>query len=64
MITIESINKKLGFDIREYEYELRSDTEYDAPMEPLFDSLTDEEVFFIIDYRLGLEKDKSSKHTN
>lgn len=56
MITIESINKKLGFDILEYlqEESIVKDTEYDPVREPIFHVLTDEEVSFIVDYRLNL----------
>lgn len=60
MITIEKINKKLGFDVLRYQPEEPKvkDTEYDPIRKSIFHILTDEEVSFIIDYKLGLEKVK------
>lgn len=51
MVTLEEINKKLGFNIFDYDTKV-SDYEDDTDTEIIFDVLTDEEVNFIIDYKL------------
>lgn len=51
MTTLDEINKKLGFNILDYEPKV-SDYEDDTDTEIIFDVLTDEEVDFIIDYKL------------
>ncbi|MDU7331193.1 MAG: hypothetical protein E7L18_06800 [Finegoldia magna] len=51
MATLEEINKKLGFNIFDYDPKV-SDYEDDTDTEIIFDVLTDEEVNFIIDYKL------------
>ncbi|WP_297812353.1 hypothetical protein [uncultured Finegoldia sp.] len=51
MTTLDEINKKLGFNILDYEPNV-SDYEDDTDTEIIFDVLTDEEVDFSIDYKL------------
>ena len=51
MATLEEINKKLGFNILDYNPKI-SDYEDDTDTELIFDVLTDKEVDFIIDYKL------------
>ncbi len=51
MATLEEINKKLGFNILDYDPNV-SDYKDDTDTEIIFDVLTDDEVDFIIDYKL------------
>lgn len=51
MATLEEINKKLGFNILDYDPNV-SDYEDDTDTEIIFDVLTDDEADFIIDYKL------------
>lgn len=51
MATLEEINKKLGFNILDYDPNV-SDYEDDTDTEIIFDVLKDDEVDFIIDYKL------------
>ncbi|NVF10452.1 hypothetical protein HV819_00260 [Anaerococcus sp. AGMB00486] len=59
MITIEEINKKLGFNFDEYEIKELKNTEYDPdPKEDPFSKLTLEELNFIYERRKNRIKSK------